>query len=404
MKTILSLLFLIIWYVSVVAQTPQWKIYNTSNSKIPWNKFKSMVFDKNGDLWGAYDNSSSGPHLTRFDGDTFYNYINSGWVNYLAADKSGDIWFTTSNMELQKYGGNFVIYTHSLLSSPWMEPVYVDPAYNVWIGNRNNNSIVKFTGSDWTEYKSTNSIIPQSGILSMTSYKGDMWFGTTDSGLVKFGSLEKKVFKTTNSTLPSNRILALLEGKDDTLWFVCPGFLGYYDGSKFTTFANSNLKSANSLQMDSKGIMWISNPDFTSGGVYKYDRTSRTVYNKSNSVLPTNQLLDLKVDSKNNIWIATWGFGLVRMSPYASSVKETADLNFSIRPNPANKFILINTENLNPPYSYTIYDVHGKIKMQGKIVEKGMFQTDISELKADIYFLRLENENNSFVKKLIKIE
>jgi len=397
MKTILTLLFISCLFMVSLAQTPQWKIYNTTNSKIPWNKFKSMVFDKTGDLWGAYDNSGAVPHLTRFNGDTFINYLENGWVNYLTADKSGDIWFTTSNMELQNYKGNFVIYSNSLLSSPWMEPVFVDPAYNVWIANKNNNSLIKFTGSNWLEYKPDNSIVPESGILCMASYKGDLWFGTTDSGLVKFGNLDKRIYNTTNSTLPSNRILALLEGKGDTLWMVCQGYLGYFDGTSFTFFPHNNLKSVNSLQMDSKGIIWISNPDFTNGGVYKYDRKNWTIYNKTNSPLPTNQLLDLKIDKNNNIWIATWGSGLVQMSPYVSTINENLSVYLNVFPNPANEIIQMKLPD-NSDYQINLFNSNGQQINNYLTGNTSKFEIDISFLPEGIYFLTVYSEN--FIKTL----
>jgi len=401
MKKSIFLVVILLFQNSTFCQTPTWKIYNTSNSNIPWNKFKAMDFDEVGNLWGCYDNSGTVPHLTKFDGDTFINFMTTAWVNDIISDNDGDMWLTTSNMELQKYNGNFTIYTNALLNSPWLEPIFVDPAFNVWIVNNNNSYLIKFNGSNWVKYDHTNSCLPASSILCLNFFKNDLWLGTADSGLVKFGNIQCMVYKTTNSPLPSNRILALQKGVGDTLWFVCPGNLGYFDGTNWKMYANANLISANSIQFDSKGCIWISNPDFTKGGIFKFDRTNWTIYSKSNSPIPTNQILDMKVDDEDNVWIATWGSGLVKMSPYTSSIIDYKSVNISVYPNPASDNLLVSLP-VTDNYKAEIVSLSGQINISSQIFNQSNFTLDVSNLEEGCYILKIQSQTINYCYKIIK--
>lgn len=391
--------FILLIPLFISGQNLQWKIYNPGNSNIPWNKIKSMDFDKNGHLWGCYDNSGNTPHLTEFDGDSFKNYLNDAWVNFVVSDDDGDIWFTTSNMELYKYNGNFQIYTNSLMSSPWLEPIFADYVKNIWIVNNSQHSLIKFDGASWKSFDYSNSNLKNTIFRCFASFKFDLMIGTADSGLIKFSTSEGMVYDKSNSPLPSNSIYALKEGKGDTLWLVCAGNLGYFTGTNWNFFPKSTLTSANSLQIDSRGNIWISNPDFTNGGVFMFDRKNWTVYNKSNSPLPTNQLLDLKIDKNDNIWIATWGSGLVKLSPYASSLSENQETE--IKAFMVKDELVIETS-VPDLYKVRFFDIHGKM-LSGQYEFFGNnFSCNISLLSSGIYLLQLCSDNQNKVMKIFK--
>ena len=402
MKKLNSLLFLMFSVIFSFSQAPTWKIYNTSNSQIPWNKFKSMDFDAQGNLWGCYDNSGGSAHLTRFDGTTFTNYISSAWVNDVCAAAGGGVWFTTSNMELQKYDGTFHVYTNSLLSSPWMEPVYADLSGNVWIVNYSEKYVVKFDGTNWTKYDHTNSCIPDNFILDMVDHNGSIWMATPDSGLVKFGNTGCELYNTSNSMLPNNKIYALKKGKGDSLWFVCSGYLGYFTGTVWQLFQNTSLTTANSIEFDSKGNIWISNPDFTNGGVFKYDRQGWTVYSKSNSPIPTNQINDMKIDKNDHVWIATWGSGLVEMTPSTSSVQPQDEMKKAeIYPSCAADFIYLTIpENLS--CTAEICDMAGKVMFWGTFLGPERQRLDVSAFTKGIYLLKLNCDDEVLTGKFVK--
>jgi ligand-binding sensor domain-containing protein len=46
------------------------------------------------------------------------------------------------------------------------------------------------------------------------------------------------------------------------------------------------------------------------GGLAKFDGSSWTVYNSSNSGLPSNSVYAIAIDGEGNKWIGTWGGGL----------------------------------------------------------------------------------------------
>jgi len=75
-----------------------------------------------------------------------------------------------------------------------------------------------------------------------------------------------------------------------------------------------------------------------------------------------------------------------------------------VYPNPARNRIFICPQTFASPYSFSIADINGKVVMKGETKVSGTFSIDISELKPQVYFLRIKIGNNSFVKKLVKIE
>lgn len=76
-------------------------------------------------------------------------------------------------------------------------------------------------------------------------------------------------------------------------------------------------------------------------------------------------------------------------------------LDFDIFPNPSNgRFKLTGLANLNQDLSYEIYTVLGsKIEIEKDLFEKG--ELDITKFKKGVYYLRLNSDSGSMVKKII---
>ena len=55
------------------------------------------------------------------------------------------------------------------------------------------------------------------------------------------------------------------------------------------------------------GFVWIS----TQNGLNRYDSYIFKIYNKQNSNIPTNDISGLYLDTKNRLWLTTYGRGLI---------------------------------------------------------------------------------------------
>ena len=134
--------------------------------------------------------------------------------------------------------------------------------------------LAKFDGTNWTVYNTSNSGLPDNHVSSLAiDGSGNKWIGTWD-GLAKFDGTNWTVYNTSNSGLPDNWV--------------------------------------SSLAIDGSGNKWIGTGgwrfDYSwGGGLAKFDGSNWTVYDTSNSGLPTNTVLSLTIDGSGNKWIGTTG-------------------------------------------------------------------------------------------------
>ena len=84
----------------------------------------------------------------------------------------------------------------------------------------------------------------------------------------------------------------------------------------------------------------------------------------------------------------------------ALGLVETTDFNtlFSIYPNPSNTQMTIhnNTEKI---YNLTLFDISGKLILQSSLTNSKVI--NVAKYESGTYFLKISNENNSFVKKIV---
>ncbi len=83
----------------------------------------------------------------------------------------------------------------------------------------------------------------------------------------------------------------------------------------------------------------------------------------------------------------------------STSVCET-NISSGIYPNPANSQLFINIENTNE-FSYQIININGQLMQSGISIDNGA-AIDISEMASGVYFIKIENENESFINQFIK--
>jgi hypothetical protein len=312
---IISLIFIIISTDSLLSQTQEWIVYNTSNSGLPENYVRALAIDGQGNKWiGTLGG------LAKFDGVnwTVYNTSNSGLpsnlVNAIAIDGQGNKWIGTYGGGLAKFDGvNWTVYntSNSGLPSNIVWSIAIDGQGNKWIGT-DGGGLAKFDGVNWTVYKTSNSGLPNDWVFAIAiDGQGNKWIGTL-GGLAKFDGVNWTVYNTSNSGLPDNNVFAIaIDGQGNKWIGTYGGGLAKFDGVNWTVYniSNSGLPDNNvfAIAIDGQGNKWIGTEG---GGLAKFDGVNWTVYKTSNSGLPDNRVNAIVIDEVGNKWIGTGGGGL----------------------------------------------------------------------------------------------
>lgn len=152
---------------------------------------------------------------------------------------------------------------------------------------------------------------------------------------------------------------------------------------------NSVQLKLNSLNLDSNFIgLYFPNPDL------QISYTTKPEYNITIKEYPDSNNFNLSCDS--NITLTF----VLREKVVNKNSYKTLENDIKVYPNPSKDIIYIESKT-NTVYSVNILDLKGAIHYSSKTIEKISF-IDIHELSNGVYFLKLENEKGSIIKKFIK--
>ncbi len=154
---------------------------------------------------------------------------------------------------------------------------------------------------------------------------GFIWFGTLD-GLNRYDGLRFKIFKKDNEnsrSIGSNKILSLLQDSNEKIWVGTTNGIYIYD-PMCENFFRFDMKTTDGekvegavrdLKRDGKGNIWIGVQD---KGIYCLSNEKELkIYRLKNTNV---RKFDFDVDG--NVWVATYGRGLLKINPVSAQVKE----------------------------------------------------------------------------------
>lgn len=274
---------------------------------IPSNYIKDILATKDQKLWFA----------TRGGGICYFDPVDSSFVqpgfnsesifhnvNCLETDEKGNLWLGTSS-------GLFFWSFEKQRSEGLPDKIEIDPGRNIAITS------LKY------------------------DFKGNLFIGTTNSGLFKYQPVTKQIINYKSSELinsiSSNRIRDILQTRDGDMWIATMDGLCKFNVKKnyFDVFKNipSETESLNndiiySLYEDNSGIIWIGT---YLGGINKIDPIQNRFpkYSFSSEINKHKGYNDIRaicVDDKMSTWVST-SRGLLELKPaFFNSVSEKSQI------------------------------------------------------------------------------
>lgn len=248
------------------------------------------------------------------------NSLSSDYIRSLAFDAEFNLWIGTFNgLSILNNGeDDFVNYYHnptkeSSISQNSIRSIYMDTQGGMWLGtyyggiNYFHPLKNKFEHMQQNPY--TRSLNDKVISCIVEDEDGRMWIGANDMGINVYNPKNGRFdyfTKTNTPTLTSNNIKAFLLSKDKKSIYVgthggglllmnktngqCTPILG--------TVKNP-IKDVYALSYDATGNIWIG----TLSGLYIYNESTQKIREVDISKMGSQQVLFLKSDSRNRIWI-----------------------------------------------------------------------------------------------------
>ncbi|MBN1637515.1 MAG: hypothetical protein JW866_01005 [Ignavibacteriales bacterium] len=286
-------------------------IFNSSNSCLPTNTITDVYFDKNDNIWIAtYD---KGVIKISEDSYQFFDKDNSqmtrNYVYRIEEDNKANIWMSSMGSGMIKYSNDslFVYYKeNSEIGADYIYNFDIDKNNNLWIGTWE-NGLVRYDGKNFTARNMEVRLTPHK-VMAVLCDDDTIWYGDI-YGLLSLSNNNFKRYDEKNSNLPSLPIYMLKKTLNGVYW------LGYKqhgvarrENNKWEYLLESQHISVNDMDFDSDGNLWLAS---FGTGLVKYDNKTWTYYNKGNKKFPDDLLFSIHIDENNNKWVGSYFAGLI---------------------------------------------------------------------------------------------
>lgn len=397
MKNFLTLTLALV--LSSVAFGQQWTVYNTTNSTLIDNEITAVGLG-----YGKMYAASDGGGVSTFDGNNWGNLDTSliddnCAVTDIAFASANDVWITTDdNCGLRRILNDQLVFD-SLIFNGSLSTVEIDGEGTPWIGNYGNGGLYEYVGNGFISYNEWNSDNPNDYVWGIGIINDSTrWVVGThevglmaDSGWTVFNYLHNPYPLWWDVEADGNQEawfatnLGLVHFDGDTTWIV-------FDETNSGMPASGGIDDFPDLAMDQNGGIWMAS---YSGLIY-YSGQIFTVYNTSNSDLPSNSVNVVEVDSANNVWAGTDN-GLVKIVlENPNGLNATNFEKTEVYPNPSIGWIEIASKTL--PVSISLRTSVGQYLTSWSNTRS----IDISLYSAGVYLLVVETGSGNKVFRVIK--
>jgi len=295
-----------------------WHTYNTSNSGIISN-YVSNVSATGSIAWiGCYDG------LSRFDGSSWTNFdfnqtgLPTNRIWDIAIDGNDVKYFPTDLGEGLVRFDNAGWTTDTAFDARMTSNlIAIDHNDHIRKGSFWDNQLKTYDGLSWQSYTLFNFPPAYNTMYSLCiDHLDNVWAGTEMKGLGKFDGVSWTVYDTSNSAIGYNTVSSIDEDSLGNLWLgnliyftvgayhpVCG--LRKFDGSSFTQFDTTNSaiisNEVSVVKCDHLDNVWFSTPL----GLSKFDGAVFTDYSPANSPLPNSVIRCISIDLNNVVWVGT---------------------------------------------------------------------------------------------------
>jgi hypothetical protein len=314
---------------------------------------------------------------------------------------------------------------------------------SAWIGT--DKGLARLSGTEWTVYNSTNSILTNEPITSIAISDNIVWIGTTN-GLVKYDGISWTRYTPQNSMMPAPFVWKMAVDVNGDLWMGLSSSSYYesypigqptsmigvakFDGNSWVLYNNQNSPLGmnnyiNSITIDKKGQKWFSTAspsigstskggaNFVNGaGIIKFDNTNWYSYTIVNSPIINDNINWVGLDNNDNIWFSSylysensgfWGVfnetGLPPfLAPNAVSEQPAESDGIHLFPNPTStQFTLSGVEGVA---SVRVVNSLGEEVKQFAHVSSE-YSIDVSDLVSGLYFVSIRTAKGAVVKPMM---
>ena len=293
---------------------PNWKVYDTSNSPLPTDAISHVVVDGNDRVWV----------LPSPNDGTLYLLENEEWSTVALPAQGTQSWII--DLQVDELNRLWVCYTSDSVlmydGTQWQSYVYPQGNLDIrdmaleqngfWLATH--SGLIHYADNAWQTYSMDNSGLPSNELACVaTDIDGTVWTGTFrdpmstvgSDGLVHFDGTEWITYTTENSILLRDRISTLDISADGRKWIMSDGIVEI-DGETWTLYDRSTIPAfsgvvVSRLHAEIDKLFVISSQQ----GLVRFSGNEWVRYNTGNSGLPDDRVNAVKVNSIDEIYVAT---------------------------------------------------------------------------------------------------
>jgi len=281
-----------------------WTSFDTSNSEMQYERIGGVAVDQYGVAWiSTWHMETTGFGQYEYHCGGLVSYNGFDWVRYTPTD-SGLGWNLIQDIAIDAAGRKWVAATDAAHYNPY------DRRKRAVQGGTCGVSV--FDGDEWTNYDSTNSGLPSTGVRKITiDHEDRIWFDLNEGGLCVFNGESWTTYNTSNSMIPTNDIWCIDFDRQNNLWFVGDDqTICSFDGMTWRTYDPPEelweFQDLETIAVDKNDVKWFTN---SASGVFSLDGETWRHYDTSNSAIAYDMfMLDTFVDSHNRKWFSG-GYG-----------------------------------------------------------------------------------------------
>lgn len=405
------------------AQAPEWRTFDSSNVALPTNIIISLAVDQNNTKWvGTYSG------LVKTDGNnwTTYNTSNSGLpdniVRGVAIDGFNNVWAATNNGIAKFDGTDWTTYYEDTTNA---NPIYflcikADAVGNVLAGSEADGLFwYDAANSNWVEFNTNTSNIPQNRVESVANVNSTIWLGTNSAGLVKFDPIAEVFipYNTGNSAMPFDFVKKVTIAPDGKIWagsgsdLPDSGLVAFDPITEEVTVLDSiatgiKFDKVWAITFDDNDNVYVGTND-NDFAFARRDSVTWGEYQFGSTGIASNYVYDVVVDDSTYKWFATFkGISVYKEGGvFVSTPQHIADA-FSIKayPQPANDrlvFAITTLQHLKT--NMELYNLQGALidKQQFAISGNTVVEYPVSHLQQGIYLARFITGSTTKTLKLV---